>query len=115
MPNRVPAFTLWDGFGPCVIYPVSCHVSGRNWEDKEILVPLKSWDKGTRCFGFVGNGGVTWPEYIPSPKVEKSLQKAVEDCRIWDKRMNRLYELRQDLGWLEEDLRHMLKDYDFSL
>ena len=115
MPKRVPSFTLWGDLGPCVIYPVSVHVSGRQWEDKNILVPLCEWDKGIRVFGFLEHGGRTWPEYEPSAKVEQNIQKAVNDCRIWDKKMEQRYQLRQDLHWLEEDFANMLKDYDFSL
>lgn len=39
---RKPSFTWWDGLGRCVIYPVSVHVSGRQWDEKNILVPLQA-------------------------------------------------------------------------
>lgn len=34
---RKPSFTWWDELGRCVIYPVSVHVSGRQWDEKNII------------------------------------------------------------------------------
>ena len=44
---RKPSFTWWDGLGRCVIYPVSVHVSGRQWDEKNILNPLSLSVMGT--------------------------------------------------------------------
>lgn len=115
MPNRVPSFTYWGNLGLCVIYPVSIHVSGRQWEDKSILVTLKAWDEGIRCFGFADSFGVTQPEYVPSPKVEKSIQKAVDDCRLWDERMTHLCQLNAQVREMKALLGDMLNEYDFSV
>lgn len=78
---RKPSFTWWDGLGRCVIYPVSVHVSGRQWDEKNILVPLQ---EGVRKFGFVDSYGVTLPEYTITPKVEKGLSDAVAACESFD-------------------------------
>lgn len=115
MPNRVPSFTYWGNLGLSVIYPVSVHISGRQWEDKNILVTLKAWDEGVRKFGFVDSFGVTQPEYVPSPKVEKGLQKAVDDCRIWDERMTRFCMLNAQVREMKALLGDMLNEYDFSI
>ena len=36
--DRKPSFTWWDGLGRCVIYPVSVHVSGRQWDENIIHI-----------------------------------------------------------------------------
>lgn len=98
--NRKPEFILWDGLGPCVVYPVSVHVCGRTWMDKNILVPVKAWLNGKRAFGYFEGHGVSLPEYTVSGKVEQSLTRAVVDCK-------RLFAVKSEICQLVDNIREL--------
>lgn len=109
---RKPSFTRWGNYGPCVIYPVSIHVSGRQWEEKEILVPLRAWREGVRKFGFVDGFGVTQPEYAVTPKVEKSLTNAILACYSFYCKLEEMLKLQKELDDMRETLNNMSHNYD---
>ena len=115
--NQRPTFMNFDGSrtGWCVLYPVDIHIAGRQWEEKLIVVPLKEWDIGMRKFGFLVHCGVTTPSYVPSPKVERSISKAVADMKEYLKKLVKLRQLQEELRSTKDELHDMLNDYEFSL
>ena len=112
MNQRKPSFTQWDNLGPCVIYPVSVHVNGRQWEDKNILVPLQAWREGIRKFGFVNSFGVTPPEYTVTPKVEKSLINVILACHSFYKKLEEMRRLQDELDDMRDKLNAMGHSYE---
>lgn len=115
--NQRPVFSYFDNprIGKCMYYPVSIHIDGRQWGEKFIVVSLKAWDEGVRKFGFFDGAGVTYPEYVPSAKVERSIAKAVADAKEYFAKMDKIRQLQEELRNTKDELRDMLNDYEFSL
>lgn len=110
-----PSFTWWDGLGRCVIYPVSVHVSGRQWDEKSILVPVQAWQEGVRKFGFVDARGVTSPEYTVTPKVEKGLSDAVAACESFYDSVKEMRRIQYELNRIRSKMDDMSYDYNIPL
>ncbi|MBR5883853.1 MAG: hypothetical protein IKZ17_01340 [Bacteroidaceae bacterium] len=112
--NRKPAFIRFGNLGPCVVYPVSIHVGGRTWEEKEILVPVQAWRDGKRKFGFYEGYGVTVDQYAVSEKVEKSVARAVVACLRFFQIGNEIRQLMARIHDLESMTHAMGEEYDFE-
>lgn len=113
--DHKPSFAWWDGLGRCVIYPVSVHVSGRQWDEKSILVPLQAWQEGVRKFGFVDVRGVTSPEYTVTPKVEKGLSDAVAACESFYDSVKEMRRIQYELNRMRSKMDDMSHDYNIPL
>lgn len=81
--NRKPQFVNFCWVGPSIIYPVTVNVGGRQWEDREIVVPLKEWRAGERTFYYrVSEGGFA-TRYTCTPKVCAGIQHTIETINAY--------------------------------
>lgn len=96
--------TVGRSYGISVVYTVHINISGRVWEDRNILVPVKQWKDGVREFGFVSAFGVTYPQYKVTRKVEKALDALVPICEEWGRRTAHIEELKRMIATEEAAL-----------
>lgn len=104
MDLRKPEFTrTWGFMGPCVIYPVSVHVGGRQWEHRMILVSVKAYEEGVRAFPYVTVAGTTVERHAVSAKVERKLDEAVRTCKEYFRKLDELHAVQKRLVEIGND------------
>jgi hypothetical protein len=115
MNSRKPNFMSFGTLGACIAYPVTICVGRRQYEDKVILVSLKRWNEGQRKFGYFDCMGVGAPEYVPTPKVERGIERAINTYLQYVQKRCEIRKLKDELSKAEEELDAIMDGYTTSL
>lgn len=115
MNQRKPKFLSEFGFlGRCIAYPVTVHISNRQWQDKWVLVPVNHWRKGERTFSFLHDDfhGTTFETYTCTPKVTESIQKAMMAYHSYIKQQEELRRLQDEINDIKDYFANLSKNFD---
>lgn len=102
--------TTWS-CGPSLIYRVSVNIGGRNWEERDVLVPVVGFMQGQRTFGYLNGYGAGLPEHKVTQKMAARIEQDIAKIHEWqslkreyDELMKRVVTLRESMRTISADI-----------